>query len=81
MTLKYFKRLSEGKQYRRLLLKGICVGERTTEDLQLLLFQIDMFYVEVAFHKETDEVLSCRSFACGDELQPYLDQIDLSGLF
>lgn len=80
MTLKYFRRLSETKQFRRLLTKGVCVGERMTADEQVLLFQLDRFYVEVAFSKNTDEAVSARSFESTDELQPYLEAIDLSGI-
>lgn len=80
MTLKYFRKLSETKQFRRLLTKGVCVGERATTDEQMLLFQLDRFYVEVAFDKYTDEAISARSFETTDELAPYLSQIDLSGV-
>lgn len=80
MTLQYFRRLSETKQFRRLMTKGVCVGERVTADTQMLLFQLDYFYVEVTFNKYTDEPLSARSFESTDELAPYLQSIDLSGL-
>lgn len=80
MTLKYFRKLSETKQFRRLLTKGVCVGERITHDEQILLFQLDRFYVEVAFNKNTDEAVSARSFENTDELTPYLNQIDLAGV-
>ena len=81
MTLKYFRNLSETKQFRRLLTKGVCVGERLTEDTQVLLFQLDRFYVEVAFNKNTDEAVSARSFENTDELAPYLEAIDINDIF
>jgi hypothetical protein len=80
MTLKYFRRLSETKQFRRLLTKGVCVAERATPDEQVLLFQIDRFYVEVSFSKDSDEAVCARSFESTDELDPYLENIDLSGI-
>lgn len=80
MTLQYFRKLSETKQFRRLLTKGVCVGERLTDDTQVLLFQLDRFYVEVAFTKDTDEPVSARSFESTDELTPYLQQIDISSV-
>lgn len=80
MTLKYFRRMSETKQFHRLLTKGVCVSERLTEDMQLLLFQLDRFYVEVAFSRITDEAVGARSFEDTDELAPYLETIDLSEL-
>lgn len=75
MTRKYFSKLSEPIQYRLLLLKGVCVAERTAGDVLLLLFQIDNFYVEVAFDNHSDEVLSARSFEDTAELTPYLKDI------
>jgi hypothetical protein len=80
MTLQSFRKLSETKQFRRLMTDGVCVGERTTNDAQLLLFQLNRFYVEVAFDKKTDEPVSARSFEATDELAPYLQEIDLSGV-
>lgn len=75
MTRKYFSKLSEPIQYRLLLLKGVCVAERTVGNMLLLLFQIDHFYVEVAFDNNSDEVLSARSFEDTAELGPYLDDV------
>lgn len=54
------------------------MAERLTADAQVLLFQLDRFYVEVAFNKYTDEPISARSFESTDELAPYLQRIDLS---
>lgn len=54
------------------------MAERLTADAQVLLFQLDRFYVEVAFNKHTDEPISARSFESTDELAPYLQRIDLS---
>lgn len=81
MTLKYFRRLSETRQFHRLITQGVCVAERITSDLQMLLFQLDRFYVEVVFNKNTDEAVGARSFEDTDELAPYLETIDLSELF
>lgn len=75
MTRKYFSKLSEPIQYRLLLLKGVCIAERTVGNTLLLLFQIDRFYVEIAFDNNSDEVLSSRSFEDTAELGPYLDDI------
>lgn len=57
------------------------MGERVTADAQVLLFQLDHFYVEVTFNKFTDEPISARSFESTDELAPYLQNIDLSCVF
>ena len=75
MTRKYFSRLSEPIQYRLLLLKGVCVAERTVGNTLLLLFQLDQFYVELSLDKDSDEILSARSFEDTAELGPYLKDI------
>jgi hypothetical protein len=80
MTLQYFRKLSETKQFHRLMTNGVCVAERVTGDAQVLLFQLGQFYVEVSFDKFTDEPISARSFESTDELAPYLQDIDLSSL-
>lgn len=80
MTLKYFRKLSESQQYRRLLVDGTHIADRTGLRSMILLFQLEGYYIEVYFHHDTDELLGSRSFSGTDELQPYLQQIDLAGL-
>lgn len=75
MTRNNFSKLSEPIQYRLLLLRGVCIAERMAGDVLLLLFQIDSFYVEIAFDNYSDEVLSARSFEDTAELAPYLNDI------
>lgn len=75
MTRKHFSKLSEPIQYRLLLLKGVCIAERSAGNVLLLLFQIDRFYVEIAFDHDSDEILSSRSFEDTAELGPYLEDI------
>lgn len=75
MTRNNFSKLSEPIQYRLLLLRGVCIAERMAGDVLLLLFQIDSFYVEIAFDNYSDEVLSARSFDDTTELAPYLNDI------
>lgn len=81
MTLKYFQKLSQSVQCRELLVKGACIGERRQGDAPVLLFQVGRFYVEVLFEAYTDEVAGFRCFEDTDELKPYLEQIDLTGLW
>lgn len=78
--LKHFQKLSEVVQFRELLVKGVCIGERRYRDALVLLFHMNRFYAEVFFDSRTDEVISTRSFESTDELQPYLEQIDLAPL-
>lgn len=80
MKLGYFQKLREHQQQRRVLEKGIFVGERRGDNAQVLLFQIDQFYIEVAFQDHSDIVTGVRSFELGEDLNPYLLDIDLSEL-
>lgn len=80
MTEKYFSKLSEPVQLRQLLLNGVCIAERIHEDTLLLLFQLETFYVEVAFDNHSDEVLTARSFEDTAELEPYFEDWDISPL-
>jgi hypothetical protein len=78
MTLQNFRALTQNKQNKKLLTEGVCIADRRTEEVQALLFQIDGFYVEVFFNGEGDEVLFSRNFEDVNELDPYLQSIDLS---
>ncbi len=77
MTLQHFTTLSKHKQYRNLIVNAVCVADRCTDDACVLLFQVKGFYVEVFFTKDGDEILSSRNFENTDDLQPYLEQIDI----
>ena len=80
MTKQQFDILREDKQHKYLLMKGECIGSRETEDNCILLFQLDNFYVEVFFDKYCDDIIYSRTFENTDELQPYLEHINVSGL-
>ena len=79
MTLQHFNTLSQHKQHRKLLTNGVWLADRHTEDATVLLFQLDTFYVEVFFTKQGDEIVQSNSFDTTDELDPYLDEIELPG--
>lgn len=78
MTLQNFRALTQNKQNKKLLSEGVCIADRKTDEVQALLFQIEGFYVEVFFNGQGDEVLYSRSFDEVEELEPYLQNIDLS---
>lgn len=78
MTLQHFNTLSQHIQHRKILLNGVCIAYRNTEESQALLFQLSSFYVEVFFNRDGDEVLYTRSFDNNEELDPYLESINLA---
>lgn len=72
MLLHQFNRLTEGKQYRHLILNGTCIAERSTSSEDYLLFQLRDYYVEVAFLRHTDHISGLQCFRSTDALSPYL---------
>jgi hypothetical protein len=78
MTAQHFSTLNQQKQSRKLLAEGVCIADRRGEEVQTLLFQVENFYVEVCFHHDADDVLCTRCFEGTDELEPYLQEIDVS---
>jgi hypothetical protein len=80
MTLHHFKALAQDKQRKALLQRGSFVADRTTDAFCVYLFQIDQFYVEIFFIRESDEIVWIKSFECIDELEPYLNHINISSL-
>ena len=59
---------------------GTHIGERFDEEHNILLYQIDGFYVEVFYHREYNTIRRFRSFSSTEQLTPYLEQLNLKGL-
>lgn len=60
--------------------QGVLIAERELIFYRVLLYQVDSFYVEVFFHKKENNIHKLRPFVTMDLLNPYLNQIDLTGL-
>lgn len=45
------------------------------------LYRIDNFYVEIQYHTCLDGIISIQTFVCEDELEDYLNQIDIRKIF
>ncbi len=58
---------------------GVFIADREDEEHRIPLYQIDSFYVEVYYHKELNVIRRFRPFSSIEELQPYLDKIDIIG--
>ena len=80
MTLHHFNTLNQNKQKETMLERGAFLADRTTEDFITILYQVDGFYVEIIYLRADNKIVLVRSFDSADELQPYLEQIDLSNL-
>ncbi|SHF21229.1 hypothetical protein [Flavisolibacter ginsengisoli] len=80
MILRDFKRLKRSLQLELLETEGImlveCRGLRVTMELYAFLD----YYVEVFRGQENDKIIMIQAFDDTECLEPYLEQIDISGL-
>jgi hypothetical protein len=60
--------------------KGVLLSSRTDGCFQISLFQMDSFYVEIYYHISQLCIRLIRCFDETSELNPYLDEIDISDL-
>ena len=79
MTLYQFNALDEMEQAEAVW-SGTHIGDRIDGEHNILLYQIDGFYVEVYYHQMYNVIRKFRSFSSTDQLEPYFDQIDISKL-
>ena len=79
MTIYQFLAL-DGREQAEIVWSGEIVANRIEGEYNLILYQIDSFYVEVWYHIEDNDVRKMRSFLSTEQLLPYLNQIDISTL-
>jgi hypothetical protein len=80
MRLSAFRRLSPNKQHQMVASLGALLCERKTKNFLIYLYQLDGFYIELFFFKESGEFATMKPFDNLDELAPYLEEIDLTYL-
>lgn len=80
MTLNEFDQLDEMEQAEAIW-EGVFIDTRKDNEHNILLYQIDAFYVEVYYHNELNVIRRLRSFKSTTELEPYLRKINLDGKF
>jgi hypothetical protein len=80
MQLSVFRRLSPKKQHQLVATMGSLLCERKTKNFLIYLYQLDGFYIELFFFKESGEFATMKPFDNLDELAPYLEVIDLTYL-
>ena len=78
MTLYEFNALDESEQTEALKEYGVELSTRKEGEYSVTLYQIDTFYVEVYSHNLDRRY---RSFLSTNPLEPYMNSIDISGLF
>lgn len=81
MKFQQFKNLQLHAQACLTWRKGIHLAYRSKAELYMSLYRLDNFYVELTYHTCCDGVIAVNCFDCDDELQPYLEQIDIGSVF
>ncbi len=81
MTLFEFKSLDISKQADALLKRGVYLINRLESGYEVMLYEIEGFYTEVWINKENHKAERIGSFLGTEPLQPYLKNIDITGLF
>lgn len=81
MQLKEFKYQQKQRKQQLLCEKGVYLAQRSENEFTVLLFQVASFYVEVYIDEEEEMISYIKAFNSTDKLGPYLQAIDVSGLF
>lgn len=76
MTEKQFRNLDEMEQ-QEAIWNATQIGTYKDETFLYTCYQIDDFYVEKRRHIELDVLRGLRSFKNPDQLNPYLDQMNI----
>jgi len=71
MTLYEYKMLSEDEQYDTVFAKGKFLDIHIDGNTKYVLYAIDMFFVEVIWDIEKDEIIGKGQFVEGDSLNKY----------
>lgn len=80
MTLTEFNGLAEDEQALLTWKAGTYLAQYFDGIFNVLLFQVEGFYVEVYYHSKLDFIYSYNSFTSTDLLEPYLSRINIAGL-
>ena len=80
MTLNQYNLMDQATQAHILSDYGVLLADRHDIGHVILLYQIDGFYVEVYYSRQSIKLVRFRSFSNTDELSPYLGRIDIEEL-
>ena len=80
MTFDCFASLSDEDKNKYLFSNGTLLYSRQEPKFIICLYAVEGFYVEVFYHIKSNEINYMRSFTCSSYLDPYLKNIDISGL-
>ena len=80
MTLYEFNALDEMEQAEAIW-DSVFIADWEDREHKILLYQRDTFYIEVYYHNEYNVIRRFRSFSSIEQLNPYLDEMDLIDKF
>ncbi len=75
MNLFDFQLLPYHEKIDTLYEQGVYLGKRKMDDLTVLLYQLDGYYIEIFYKKHRCYVTKVNVFSSTSLLDPYLDQI------
>jgi hypothetical protein len=77
MFIHQFEQLDLDSKLLLIWKEGVLLGHRSERNAYMSLYQYCDFYVELHYHNCFDGIVKLSSFECEEELNPYLEQIDL----
>jgi hypothetical protein len=80
MTLEQFQSLPKDIQRNVVKHCGVFLFGRTGVGVNVMLYQVEGFYVELYFDEKMSEAMHVRSFDDTKHLDPYLRRVDVSEL-
>lgn len=80
MQVHQFENLNEDVKACITWKKGVHLGYRSEGKFYMSLYRLHDFYVEVQYHTCYDGIAGVKTFCTEDQIQSYLDQIDLSSV-
>ena len=80
MKDRQFNTTQEIEQSRSLWEKGVLLAERVEGYHKIMLYQLYDVYIEVTWHSHFNVIQKVSSFTATENLDPYLEQIDISSL-
>ena len=78
MNIREFKYQEKINKKKLLASRGVFLSKREDGVFSIFLFQMVNFYVEMFYDNEEEEIGYIRAFQSVNELNPYLEQIDIS---
>ena len=80
MQIQQFENLELQAQTCLVWRKGVHIAHRSEGEFYMSLYRLENFYVELLYHTSCDGVIAVNCFECEDQLQSYLEQIDISSV-